>query len=79
MVRSRSGLDVPRAIRADLPHLYVLICTNYPYPQYREGCLTAGANFFLDKSAEFERIPAIIRELIQREIRCAKDMDETTT
>jgi DNA-binding NarL/FixJ family response regulator len=44
-----------------------VICTNYPYPQYREECLTAGANFFLDKSAEFEKIPAILRELIHKE------------
>ena len=62
-----SGLDVLRAIRTDYPHLHVLICTNYPYPQYREECFTAGANFFLDKSAEFEKIPAILRELIQNE------------
>jgi DNA-binding NarL/FixJ family response regulator len=62
-----TGLDVLRAIRTDNPHLYVLICTNYPYPQYREECMSAGANFFLDKSAEFAKIPAILRELIQNE------------
>jgi DNA-binding NarL/FixJ family response regulator len=62
-----SGLDVLRAVRADYPDLFVLICTNYPYQKYREECLTAGANFFLDKSAEFEKIPAILRELIQNE------------
>jgi DNA-binding NarL/FixJ family response regulator len=62
-----SGLDVLRAIRSDHPDLYVVICTNYPYPEYREECLTAGANFFLDKSAEFEKIPSILRELIQKE------------
>ncbi len=62
-----SGLDVLRAIRLDHPHLHVLICTNFPYPQYREECLSAGANFFIDKSAEFEKIPAILRELIQIE------------
>lgn len=62
-----SGLDVLRAIRADYPHLYVVICTNYPYPQYREECLAAGADFFLDKTAEFEKIPAILRELIRKE------------
>jgi DNA-binding NarL/FixJ family response regulator len=62
-----SGLDVLRAIRTDCPHLHVLICTNYPYPQYREECLTAGANFFLDKSAEFQKIPAILRELIRKQ------------
>jgi DNA-binding NarL/FixJ family response regulator len=62
-----TGLDVLRAIRVDHPHLYVLICTNYPYPQVRDECFTAGANFFLDKSAEFEKIPAILRELIHTE------------
>jgi DNA-binding NarL/FixJ family response regulator len=62
-----SGLDVLRAIRTDHPRLYVLIFTNYPHPQYREECLTAGANFFLDKSSEFEKIPAILRELIHKE------------
>jgi DNA-binding NarL/FixJ family response regulator len=62
-----SGLDVLRAIRAGYPNLFVLICTNYPYPEYREQCLTAGANLFLDKSAEFEKIPSILRDLIQKE------------
>jgi DNA-binding NarL/FixJ family response regulator len=58
-----SGLEVLRAIRRTDPSLCVLICTNFPYPQYREECIAAGANFFLDKSAEFEKIPAILREL----------------
>jgi DNA-binding NarL/FixJ family response regulator len=62
-----SGLDVLRAIRAAHPELFVLICTNYPYPEYREECLSAGANLFLDKSAEFEKIPSILRELVQKE------------
>ena len=61
-----SGLDVLRAIRTDLPDLCVLICTNYPYAQYREECLSAGANYFLDKSAEFEKIPAILRQLAKK-------------
>jgi DNA-binding NarL/FixJ family response regulator len=51
----------------DHPHLYVLICTNFPYPRLREECFGAGANFFLDKSAEFEKIPAILRELVHSE------------
>src|SRR6266699_6365442 len=57
-----TGLDVLRAIRKDHPYLLVLVCTNYPYSPYRQECLGAGANFFLDKSSEFEKIPAILRE-----------------
>ena len=62
-----SGLEVLRAVRADFPRLQVLICTNYAYAQYRKECLAAGANFFLDKSCDFEKIPAILRELIRKE------------
>src|ERR1700757_2033391 len=61
-----SGLDVLRSIRKNHPSLYVLICTNYPYPQYREKCIAAGANYFLDKSADFAKIPEILRDLAGR-------------
>jgi len=61
-----SGLDVLRRIRQTHPSVWVLICTNYPYPQYREECLAAGANYFLDKSAEFEKIPKILRDLTKK-------------
>ncbi len=60
-----NGLDVLRAVRPNYPRLQVVICTNFPYPQYREECFNAGANFFLDKSTEVEKIPEILRELIQ--------------
>jgi len=66
-----SGLDVLRAIRPDHPGLYVLICTNYHYAQYREECLSAGANYFLDKSAEFEKIPAILHQFLRNSAKSA--------
>jgi DNA-binding NarL/FixJ family response regulator len=61
-----SGLDVLRSIRRSHPSVWVVICTNYPYPQYREQCIAAGANYFLDKSAEFEKIPEILRDLTKK-------------
>jgi DNA-binding NarL/FixJ family response regulator len=60
-----SGLDVLKAIRRGHPRLQVLICTNYPYQQYRDECMAAGANYFLDKSADFDKIPTIFRQLIK--------------
>ncbi len=62
-----NGLDVLRAIRVDHPYLLVLICTNYPNSEYRKECLSAGANFFFDKSSEFEKIAAVLRELTHKE------------
>jgi DNA-binding NarL/FixJ family response regulator len=64
-----SGLDVLRAIRPGHPALSVIICTNYPYVQFREECINAGANFFLDKSADFEKIPDILRGLIEDDMK----------
>ena len=60
-----SGLDVLKAIRRGHPGVQVLICTNYPYQQYRDQCMAAGANYFLDKSADFDKIPTIFRQLIK--------------
>jgi DNA-binding NarL/FixJ family response regulator len=66
-----SGLEVLRTIRQSHSSLWVLVCTNFPYPQYREECLVAGANYFLDKSAEFEKIPDILRDLIKKTSKAA--------
>src|SRR6266566_4647433 len=59
------ALQAILSIRQGHPRLKVLICTNFPYPQYRDECLAAGANYFLDKSADFDKIPAIFRQLIR--------------
>ena len=62
-----SGLDVLRATRPALPGLRVLVCTNYPHAKYRQECLAAGADYFMDKSTEFEKIPSILRELMRKD------------
>jgi DNA-binding NarL/FixJ family response regulator len=55
-----SGLDVLRRVRNELPALVVIVLTNHANEQYRAKCLAAGANHFLDKSYDFERIPALL-------------------
>jgi DNA-binding NarL/FixJ family response regulator len=55
-----SGLDVLRAVRQDFPRLPVLICTNHSDAFSRKQCLLAGADYFLDKTMEFEKIPDIL-------------------
>ena len=60
-----SGIDVLRQIKRDGTGPMVIILTNYPYPGYRQRCLQAGADFFLDKSAEFDQIPALVDRLKQ--------------
>ena len=54
-----SGIDVLQTIKQGEPAPMVIILTNYPYPAYRQKCLQAGADFFLDKSTEFDQIPEL--------------------
>lgn len=59
-----SGIDVLKAIKKDNYAPRVIVLTNYPYPQYRKACMDAGAEFFLDKSTEFEKVTELIKQLI---------------
>lgn len=60
-----SGIDVLQNIKQDEAAPMVIILTNYPYPGYRQKCLQAGADFFLDKSTEFDQIPKLFELLKQ--------------
>jgi len=61
-----SGIDVLKALKRERPAAGAIMLTNYPYPQYRERCRDAGADFFLEKSSEFDKLPEIIRGLIPK-------------
>jgi len=58
-----SGIDVLQNIKQDEVAPMVIILTNYPYPAYRQKCLQAGADFFLDKSTEFDQLPQLFERL----------------
>ncbi|MBA4417314.1 MAG: response regulator [Syntrophus sp. (in: bacteria)] len=56
-----TGIDVLKTIKARKIETVVAILTNYPYPQYREKCIEAGADYFFDKSTEFSRVIDVLK------------------
>ena len=60
-----SGIDILQRVKQDEGAPIVIILTNYPYPVFRQKCLQAGADFFLDKSTEFEQIPELFERFKQ--------------
>lgn len=60
----RNGLDVLQDIKESVPATKVIILTNYPYPQYRHRCMEESADFFFDKSTEFQKVSEAIEQLI---------------
>lgn len=61
-----NGLDVLKSIKQPDTQPLVMMLTNYAYPQYRERCMQWGANYFFDKSQDFEQIVAICQQLLSR-------------
>jgi DNA-binding NarL/FixJ family response regulator len=57
-----SGFEVLQIIKQDQARPIVIVLTNHPYSAYRQKCLEAGADFFLDKSTEFDQIPALLEQ-----------------
>ncbi len=62
-----SGFDVLQEAKALHPAPLVIILTSFPYPQFRKKCLEMGADHFLDKSLEFERVPEIVTAMVEQE------------
>ena len=61
-----NGINVLQKIKNDSANTVVIIITSYPYPQYRERCVAAGADFFFSKSTEFDKIPEVLKRLVIR-------------
>ncbi len=57
-----SGIEVLRSIKQDRPETIVAMFSNYPYPEYKEKCMELGADYFFDKSKEFNLIPDFLVE-----------------
>ncbi|HEY6864004.1 MAG TPA: response regulator transcription factor [Burkholderiales bacterium] len=62
-----SGLDVLRSIKSHHPSATVIILTNFVDPEARQLCLARGADYFFDKSIEFDKAVDVLRGLAQPE------------
>lgn len=60
-----NGLEVLQEVKSEKHAPYVIMLTNFPYPQYRKKCFEEGADFFLDKSTGFNEIKEIIRNMVK--------------
>lgn len=60
-----NGLEVLRKIKAAGLNSRICILTSYPYPQYMEKCMEAGADYFLSKSEDFGKLNMAIAEVLK--------------
>jgi len=60
-----NGIRLVKNIKKDKLAPIVIILTHYPYRQYRKKYMDAGADFFFDKSTEFEKVIEVFKKLIK--------------
>jgi two-component system, NarL family, response regulator DevR len=58
-----SGIDVLGRVRKDLPAMKAIVLSNYVTPQHLKASADAGAEYFLDKSSDTDRIPGILEQM----------------
>ena len=56
MIPRMNGLDVLRSVRSLSKKAIIIVLTNYHQSYFRDRCTDLGANYFLDKSADFEKV-----------------------
>jgi DNA-binding NarL/FixJ family response regulator len=62
----RNGIDVLRLTKQQFPKTGVIMLTNFANPRYRDECARLGADFFFDKSSEFEQVPEAVLTILRR-------------
>lgn len=58
-----TGLDVLKNIHTTNGSPLFVVFTNFPYPQYRKRALECGAQYFFDKTTEFEKLRDLFGQL----------------
>jgi len=58
-----SGIDVLGRVRRELPAMRAIVLSNYVTPQHLKASSDAGAEYFLDKSSDSDRIPGILEQM----------------
>ena len=58
-----SGIEVLRKVCPVAPNIVFIMLTNHADPQYRKICMESGASYFLDKTADFNKVREVIAAL----------------
>jgi len=60
---SGSGADLVPDIKQLNPALKIIMLTNYALPENRKKCMDQGADFFFDKSTEFQKVVPVLKRI----------------
>lgn len=59
----KSGIDLLKEIKSKHPRIKVIVLTNHASENYRSLCTYMGADYFFDKSLDFDKITETINAM----------------
>jgi CheY-like chemotaxis protein len=59
----KNGIELLREVKQLYPKVKVMMVTNQSVDYYKPICMEFGAEYFIDKSTEFELIPDIVESI----------------
>lgn len=61
---SGNGIEFLEHIKKNNREVVAIMLTNYPINQFRKKCIESGADFFFDKSTEFEKVFSVLKSML---------------
>lgn len=58
-----SGIDLLITLRKAYPSLIIMMLTNHANPHYIKKCMDLGADYFFDKSNDFDKITETVKKI----------------
>lgn len=62
-IPGKNGIYLLKDIKQNYSQTKVIMLTNYSGTDYRDYCYILGADYFFDKSTEFEKIPEALKSI----------------
>ncbi len=62
-IADSGGIELLKNIKRQRPAVVLIVLSNFFFCFHRRKCRAAGADYFFDKSNEFDRVPQLIRRI----------------
>ena len=72
-----NGVHLLIQLRRKYPEMKIIMLTNVSVPQYRSTCMAFGADYFFDKTNDFEKIPDTLKKIQLQKSTASKPDDGT--
>ncbi|MGQ0525785.1 MAG: response regulator [Betaproteobacteria bacterium] len=61
--RDGRGMEMIQDLKRSHPVPSIIVLTNEAYPEIRNRCLTAGADYFFDKSGDYRELGSVLSDI----------------